>query len=475
MIEIGVFHNGASDLPTVTTPNGIVVNDGSLEEVHASSQRTVVNQIRQGILADRLGFNYFFMTEHPFQPEGAEFSPNPLLAETAIAAHTQQIRLGQAANIITWHHPVRIAEQAAMLDLISGGRLEFGIGRGYQPREAEVFGWPFATIQDQERNRAFYQEAYDIILKAWTQPSFSHRGQFFTIPPVFTRWNHQQTIAYFGMEKAGRKLEDVLKIGGPDPYGGPNPVLQSATTLKELQVFPQPLQKPHPQLWEPLTTGRSIQWAAERGVNGYFIVEPNSRLKKNIELYYEHAEKAAWPDRLGRGKFKFGWDAERRRGVVTCRYIHLLLPGQDRKKEYDRFKQALELQWDYYGPFGFAAVLAEADEPMQSLEDKVDAEMLMKKEIALFGSPADVAEAIVRVKEQCGYEDFMFHAWFETGGFEGVEIEDQMQCFAEEVRPLLARACGGQVENAKLGIDLLPDKGRARSPAKPRRSESARA
>ena len=71
MIEIGVFHNGASDLPTVTTPNGIVVNDGSLEEVHASSQRTVVNQIRQGILADRLGFNYFFMTEHHFQPEGS--------------------------------------------------------------------------------------------------------------------------------------------------------------------------------------------------------------------------------------------------------------------------------------------------------------------------------------------------------------------------------------------------------------------
>src|ERR1700735_4468088 len=248
MIEIGVFHNGASDLPVVRTASGVAINDGNLAEVHESSQRGLIGQVRQGILADKLGFNYFFMTEHHFQPEGAEFSPNPLLAETAIASRTRQIRLGKAANIVTWWHPIRIAEQAAMLDVISNGRLEFGIGRGYQPREAEVFGWPFATIQDQERNRAYYQEAYEIIMKAWTQPSFSHHGQFFTIQPVFTRWNHQQTIAYFESGKAGRKLEEVLSIGSPDPYGGANPVMQSSTVLKELQVFPQPIQRPHPQM-----------------------------------------------------------------------------------------------------------------------------------------------------------------------------------------------------------------------------------
>ncbi|MGH7933117.1 MAG: LLM class flavin-dependent oxidoreductase, partial [Candidatus Binataceae bacterium] len=443
MIEIGVFQNGASDLPTVTTPDGIVVNDGNLTEVHEGSQRTLINQVRQGILADQLGFNYFFMTEHHFQPEGAEFSPSPLLAETAIAARTRRIRLGQAANILPWWHPIRIAEQAAMLDIISGGRLEFGIGRGYQPREAEVFGWPFSTIQDQERNRAYYQEAYDIIIKAWTEPSFFHQGQFFTIPPVFTRWNHKQTIAYFKSGKAGRSLDEVLKIGGPDPYGGPNPVTQSATLLRELQVFPQPIQRPHPQIWEPLTTERSIRWAAERGVNGYFIVEPNSRLRKNIELYYEVSEKDGWPDRLNRGRFKFGWDAERRRGIVTARYIHMVLPGQNRERELKRFHDALELQWDYYGPFGFAAVLADADEPMFDISKKVNADTLLQKEIALFGTPAEVAAAIIKVKEYCGYDDFMFHTWFETGGFEGREVEDQMQYFAEEVKPMLARACGG--------------------------------
>src|SRR6516162_11474327 len=202
MIEIGVFHNGASDLPVMRTPSGVAINDGNLAEVHESSQRGLVGQIRQGILADQLGFNYFFMTEHHFQPEGAEFSPNPLLAETAIAARTRQIRLGQAANIVTWWHPVRIAEQAAMLDVISGGRLEFGIGRGYQPREAGTWGWRYgSTIQDQERNRAYFEEAFEIIMKAWTQPSFSHHGDYWSLPPRHTKWNHKATMAYFSMAK----------------------------------------------------------------------------------------------------------------------------------------------------------------------------------------------------------------------------------------------------------------------------------
>jgi alkanesulfonate monooxygenase SsuD/methylene tetrahydromethanopterin reductase-like flavin-dependent oxidoreductase (luciferase family) len=116
--------------------------------------------VRQGILADKLGYDYWPQTEHHFQPEGAELSPNPLFSEMAIAANTKRIRLRQAANIITWHHPVRIAEQVAMLGVLSGGRGECGIGRGYQPRENEVFGRTYgSTIQDQERNRKAFQEA----------------------------------------------------------------------------------------------------------------------------------------------------------------------------------------------------------------------------------------------------------------------------------------------------------------------------
>ena len=133
----------------------MVVNDGDLEEVQESGRRSIANQVRQDVLADQLGFNYRFMTEHHFQPKGAEVSPAPLQTETAIAALTSRIRLGQMANILPWWHPIRVAESAAMLDVISGGRIEFGVGRGYQPREAEVLGGVTgATIQDQERTTA---------------------------------------------------------------------------------------------------------------------------------------------------------------------------------------------------------------------------------------------------------------------------------------------------------------------------------
>ena len=72
-----------------------------------------------------------------------------------------------------------------------------------------------------------------------------------------------------------------------------------------------------------------------------------------------------------------------------------------------------------------------------------------------FGWMGFVQQAILKVKEQCGYEDFMFHAWFESGGFQGEEVEAQMQQFAEEVTPGLARACGGLVKNPEIGVDFV--------------------
>src|SRR5207237_3300695 len=129
---------------------------------------------------------------------GAEMSPNPLMVQMSVAAHTKRIRLGQAANIIVWHHPVRLAEQVALLDVISGGRVECGIGRGYQPRENETLGRPYgSTIQDQERNRKAFEESIAIMKKCWTEPSFSHHGEVFPVPPTHTRLNPQPPVASF--------------------------------------------------------------------------------------------------------------------------------------------------------------------------------------------------------------------------------------------------------------------------------------
>jgi alkanesulfonate monooxygenase SsuD/methylene tetrahydromethanopterin reductase-like flavin-dependent oxidoreductase (luciferase family) len=159
---------------------------------------------------------------------------------------------------------------------------------------------------------------------------------------------------------------------------------------------------------------------------------------------------------LNRGRFKYGWDADKKRGFAFCRNVFLVMPGEDRDQAWQRVKLAMELEWDYYGPFGFAAVLAEADEPMYDLSMKVTAELLAQKEVLLFGTPDEVGEKILRVKERVGYEDFSFTAWFELGGFSTEETEEQMQHFMESVAPGLRSACGGQVENPEVSVDLLP-------------------
>lgn len=442
MLELGIIHNGASDLPMVRNAAGMVLPQGTLADMHASNQRGVVNQLQQGILAEKLGYDYFWMTEHHFCPEGLEFSPNPLLLQAAIASRTSRIRLGQMANIISQWHPIRFAEQAAMLDVISNGRLECGIGRGYEPREVEVFGRTYGTTaQDQERNRASFEESLEIILRAWTQSSFSHHGENFSLPPNYTKWHHAQTMALFSRPDYGRTLEQVLHVGKPDLYSSGGPVQASTTVLKELSVFPQPLQKPHPQLWMPLTSERSMRWAAANGVNGTCLADPTWRLKHNCQQYFDECEKRNWPDRLGRGKFKFGWDSERKRGMAVARQVHILKDPKD-AKELERVALGIELMWCFYGPFGFAPLLSRPGE-MLGYDTKITFDMVNERGVVLVGTAEQVAEKIIQLKKELGFDDFLFIAYFDKGGFSGAEIEEQMQLFSDHVAPILRSELGG--------------------------------
>ena len=95
------------------------------------------------------------------------------------------------------------------------------------------------------------------------------------------------------------------------------------------------------------------------------------------------------------------------------------------------------------------------DEPMFDLNKRVTAEMLREREIAIQGSKQFVIDKIMKMKKEIGYDDFSFLGWFELGGFEGREIEDQMQLFAEEVMPVIARECGGKVDLPERGINYV--------------------
>ena len=178
-------------------------------------------------LMDRLGYNTFWMAEHHFQHEGYECIPNVLMTALHLTHLTRQLRIGCGFNITPMWHPLRLAEDYATADILSGGRITFGVGRGYHTREVETFGSP---LLDQPANRELFEEQVEIIFKAFNNESFSHQGKHYTLPPQV-------------------------------PYRG--------YTLEELTVVPRPLRLPV-ECWQPVQGGteRALDFMAKHGIQG---------------------------------------------------------------------------------------------------------------------------------------------------------------------------------------------------------------
>lgn len=134
--------------------------------------------LEQAAFADQLGFRTLWIAELHFQPEFSVLSaPYPVLG--AVSQRTRRIRLGVAVNTLPLHHPLQVAEQAAMLDLLSGGRMDFAVGAGHpHSRAYEGFGI------DHRKTRALMEESLWIIQAAWTREALSYEGEFFRIPGV---------------------------------------------------------------------------------------------------------------------------------------------------------------------------------------------------------------------------------------------------------------------------------------------------
>ena len=148
---------------------------------YANNPRTpnaFVLEIReQAILADKLGYHSAWIGEHHFDSLGVNSRPDILLA--SIVPVTKNIRLAPAVSVLPLHHPVHVAETWATLDLISGGRVDFATGRGYDRREYK----PFAA--DFMKSAEIFEEGIEVVLKAWNSPGpWSHQGTYYDIPEM---------------------------------------------------------------------------------------------------------------------------------------------------------------------------------------------------------------------------------------------------------------------------------------------------
>ena len=164
--------------------------------------------VDRNIEAEALGYHSTFLVEHHFTGFGQVSASLNLL--TWIGARTKTLRLGTAVMVLPWHNPVLLAEQIATLDLLSDGRVDAGIGKGYRQREFEGFSVPI------EESDARFVECLEVMMKAWTSD---------------TPWSHQGT--YW-------KYDDIV-------------------------VEPPSVQKPHPKLWMGAGSPRSIAQVADYG------------------------------------------------------------------------------------------------------------------------------------------------------------------------------------------------------------------
>jgi alkanesulfonate monooxygenase SsuD/methylene tetrahydromethanopterin reductase-like flavin-dependent oxidoreductase (luciferase family) len=134
--------------------------------------------------ASRLGFDSIWVSEHHGEPDG--YCPSPVVAGAALATAAPNCRIGQAVALAPLHgHPLRLAEDLAVLDSLTGGRVEIGLGQGYRPAEFDMFGWNYA------RRTSAFEESLDILEKAWTGEPFDYEGRIYKVkggllrpPPV---------------------------------------------------------------------------------------------------------------------------------------------------------------------------------------------------------------------------------------------------------------------------------------------------
>ncbi|MBI1846062.1 MAG: LLM class flavin-dependent oxidoreductase [Candidatus Rokubacteria bacterium] len=144
---------------------------------------------------------------------------------TWLAIQTRRLKLGCAFNILPMWHPVRLAEDYAVADIVTEGRVIMGVGRGYHTREVEFFGAP---MLDNEANRELFEEQMEVFLKCFGEESFSHHGKHYDIPP-------------------------------PVPYRG--------YELREVTCVPRPIHRPV-EIWQPIASGKTLDYIASRGVKG---------------------------------------------------------------------------------------------------------------------------------------------------------------------------------------------------------------
>jgi alkanesulfonate monooxygenase SsuD/methylene tetrahydromethanopterin reductase-like flavin-dependent oxidoreductase (luciferase family) len=300
-----------------------------------------------------------------------------------LAHRTRRIKIGCAFNVVPTWHPLRLAEDYATADLLTNGRVVFGIGRGYHTREVETFGNP---MLDAEANRELFEEQVEVILKSFREESFSHRGKHYTIPP------------------------DV-------PYRG--------YQLQEITLVPRPVHLPV-EVWQPIVSGsaRGLEFMARHGIKGVI----SATAEQFVEQWFRDYQEAA--RRHGRN-LALGEDL-----ILGFR----MAIAETQERAMDLARPYFEEHAKFMGPLGMlryseehvkAVAARQAQSPTTaSLENGV------RNRSWLCGPSRDIVAYLKEVEARYPALDHIMIAWA-LGTPRALMIE-QLTRFAREVMPAFA-------------------------------------
>jgi len=245
-------------------------------------RRMLAEIAEQARLADDLGYDSISFTEHHFHAEGFEISQNPVLLDLFVGLQTKRIRVGQLGIVLPAQNPIRVAEDVAMLDQMTGGRACAGFARGYQRRWVDIMAQQTHGIHGalphehdavDAANRAAFEECFSIIKRAWTDDWLEYRGKYWRIPAGATPWELEATRLYGGGVEGG--------------------------LVRAVGVVPKPVQKPHPPIFQPFASSEnSIRWCAREGVTA--ILPPlHPRLEDSLFRLYSSESKRPLGEGIG--------------------------------------------------------------------------------------------------------------------------------------------------------------------------------
>ena len=329
---------------------------------------------------EELGFDGVVFNEHHYSAYGTMPSPN--LIASALSQRTKKIKIGVLGNILPLrNHPVRVAEEYAMIDCLSNGRLIAGFVRGIPPE----YIW-YGVNPEESRGR--FEEAYNLIMTAWTEPVWSHEGKFF-------------------------KLHDCA-------------------------IWPRPVQQPHPPIWIAARSAESVEWCVKRHLPCAQVYQTTGQIEDTFSYYRAKAKEEGWdaqPDQFILCRHIYIDDTEQKAQAnieaAMAYFFTVFNRGFNEAINKDAVDKQLQAALTSERSFSY---FREGNRERFDFS-KMDYDGLVKSGYLIAGTPDNVAKQIQDQMKQVGAGHFM--GMFHIGNLKHDKVINSLDLFKKEVMPRL--------------------------------------